>query len=168
MEQDELEVWEAQTSAMVYVYQRDRDPRNPTGYRQVKVGGSGSKRLRITTADRVFNQEQVLEENIHLDPFSNGSLKRVDGGSNDGIMTDEDLTELLGLGEEAFEETVREMDNELTVRRLAEFVQNNGRVTQLEIVRSVIEDRWKVGGTQRTVREMIEAEELAGGEVVSG
>jgi hypothetical protein len=164
---DTIEVWEVQTPSTVYVYQRD--PRDPTGYRQTRVGGpNGTKRLRITTDDREFTEEQILEENTQLNPFRNGALKRVDGGDNAGIVTDEDLAELMTLEPEVFREAVGEMDSELTVRRLYELVQRSGTVVQAEIVRDIIEDRWKVGGTQKTVREMIDAQEQVGGQIVSG
>lgn len=164
-EEKEIEVWEAQTQASVWIYQAD--PRQPTGYRQTRIGGpNGTKRVRISRDDREFTQEQILEENTHLDPFRNGQLKRVDGGSNEGILTDEDLTELLTLGEEAFAETIEEMDSELSVRRLRDLVEARGTVPQFHAINDLIERKYKAGYPQKTVREMELAESQAGGEFV--
>lgn len=161
----EVEVWECQTKATVWVYQSD--PRDPSGYRQIRIGGpNGTKRARISRDDREFTQEQVLDENAHLDPFRNGQLKRVDGASNEGILTDEDLEELLTLGEEAFAETVEEMDSELSVRRLRDLVEAKGTVPQYHVINDLIERKYKVGYPQKTVREMELAQADAGGEFV--
>lgn len=167
---DTIEVWEAQTPAAVWVYQRD--PRASTGYKMVRVGGpNASKRLRITKDDREFTQEQILDENRHHDPFTNGSLKRIDAKNptaNLGIVTDEDLEAFLEFDNAVFEEAVRDIDSELTVRRLKDLVEQRGTVPQHEILREVIEEKWKVGGTQKTVQEMIDAGEAAGGITLSG
>lgn len=168
VDKDTIEVWEAQTASSVWAYQKDA--RDPTGYRMVRVGGpNASKRLRITTDDREFTQEQILDENRHLDPFTNGSLKRIGAGpeGNLGIITDEDLVEYLSFEPDVFEEAVREMESELTVRRLKDLVEARGTVAQHEIVKDIIEERWKVGGTQKTVQEMIDAGEAAGGITLS-
>lgn len=169
-DKDTIEVWEAQTASATYVFQKD--PRSPNGYKTVKVGGpNASKRLRISTDDREFTQEQVLDTNKGDDPFTNGALKRIDTNdpeANVGIVTDEDLEQYLTFAPETFEEAVREIDSELTVRRLKDLVEVKGTVPQFEIVREYIEERWKVGGTQKTVQEMIDAEEMGGGTVLSG
>ncbi len=168
-----METWEITTDGTVWVDKMDaREGR----YVKTRVGGrqGGSRRLHITRDDRRFNQEQVVEEMKHSDPFTNGALVLVSAERADDIdstyhLTTEDLGRLLEIRDTAlFESEVSDIKSELILRRLKELGESQATVAQLEFITELIRERYKVGGTQRTVREMMAAGDMAGGEVLSG
>lgn len=171
-EDSQIEVWEITTGGTVWVWIYDR---RKDEYKQTRVGGSGgggSKKLTISVDDRMYNQEQVIEEHMNLDPFTNGMLRRLSGPELDedtavdtsNHLSSDDLIELLKVrDEEIFGEAVGEITSELVLRRLAEVADKEGTGWQSELVKELIRERWPIGGTQKTVREMIAAGELQGG-----
>lgn len=161
---DRQETWEIQVPGKVTVWKRNRR----TGdYGRATVSGEGPKILHISTDDRLYNQELIPEENARLDPFTNGSLALREDGELKGI-TVVTLRELLTVNDpDLFREALDEhVDNELTIRRLLDLATSEGTVPQVEVLRDIIDERYKVGGTQRTVREMMQESE--GGEVLTG
>ena len=54
----------------------------------------------------------------------------------------------------------RGFESELILRRLAEMSEKMGTLVQVEALRDLVHERYPIGGTQRTVREMLEAEEF--------
>jgi hypothetical protein len=168
-----METWEITTDGTVWVDKMDaREGR----YVKQRVGGrqGGSRRLHITTDDRRFNQEQVVEEMKAYDPFTNGALVLVSAEKADDIdstyhLTTEDLGRLLEIKDrDLFESEVSDIKSELILRRLKELGETQATVAQLEFITELIRARYKVGGTQRTVREMMQAGEMSGGEPLSG
>lgn len=161
---NETETWEIQVPGKVTIWKRNRR----TGeYARASVSGAGPKILHITKDDRLYNQELIPEENGHLDPFTNGALARRDGGKLRGITADT-LRELLSVSDpDLFREAIEDhVDNELTIRRLSDLAASEGTVAQVEVLREVLDENYKAGGTQRTVREMMQESE--GGEVLTG
>jgi len=167
-----IETWETTTEGTTWV--SVMDPREGR-YVKRRVGGrqGGSRRLHISVDDRRFNQEQVVEEMREHDPFTNGQLVLISSDRAEDIdttyhLTNDDLRALLSIKDSAtFESEVADIKSELILRRLVEVAEKDATVAQLEFIRDLIRDRYKVGGTQRTVREMMLAGELAGGEVLS-
>lgn len=170
-----IEVWESVTDGTVWVYVKD--PRDPQGYRKARVGGSiggGSRTLRISTDDRRFNQERVVEEMRSHDPFVNGMLRFVSSGPQiDDIdpryhLADEDLIAMLEVrDQDIFKEAVEEIGSEVVIRRLRAIAERQGTGGQLEIVDNVIDERYRVGHTQKVVREMMDEEAAAAGTILS-
>lgn len=161
-----VEVWEAMTSGTVYVAVFDkRDDR----YVMTSVSGrSGAKKLRIPRDDRIYNQERIPEENVHLDPFQNGQLRRVDDGPVDDSLTaasqltDADLAELLALKDkDLFGAEIERIKSELILRRLQSVAETDGAKWQLDAIQTAVRERYPVGGTQRTAREIFEEERRA-------
>ena len=159
-----METWEIQTAGALTVWKRDK---RSGDYRKERVAATGPKRLRLSRDDREYNQELIPEENAHLDPFTNGMLAQVVGKKLVGI-TREEIIGLLEIKDEAFVRAIAEIDNELTIRRLLELAESDGTVAQVAALREVIDERYRVGGTQRTVREMLDEEDKSGGEVLTG
>lgn len=167
-----LETWEITTDGTIWVWKMDV---RENKYVETRVGGrqGGSRRLHISSDDRRFNQEQVVEEMKEHDVFKNGALVLVSADKADDIdttyhLTADDLRRLLEVkDQEIFEAEVSDIKSELILRRLKEVAEKDATVAQLEFITDVIESRYKVGGTQRTVQEMITAGELAGGEILS-
>lgn len=159
-----VESWEITTGGTVWVWTYDR---REDRYKKTRVGGrSGSKRLHISRDDRKFNQEAVVDEMAHHDPFTNGTLRLLDASTRDDTLnqryhlTQEDLLALLEVkDEDLFKGEINDITSELILRRLYSLAEKHAQVWQLEFVRDLIEARYKAGGTQRTVREMIEAGE---------
>ena len=167
-----METWEITTEGTVWVDKMDiREGK----YVKTRVGGrqGGSKRLHITTDDRRFNQEQIVEEMRGYDPFTNGALVLVSAEKADDIdstyhLTAEDLSRLLEIKDTAlFESEVTDIKSELILRRLKELAETQATVAQLAFISDLISERYRVGGTQRTVREMMAAGEMSGGEILS-
>lgn len=170
------ETWEATGEQTVWVWVADPRARESGGYRKQRVGGSGgSKRLHISTDDRRYNEEQIVDENVDMNVFRNGALIRVDAGAKtaDDVdaryhLTDKDLKELLSVREvEEFTEAVNDITSENIIRRLAALAETEGTGAQKEALKEIVEKRYKKGGTQRTVRELEAAEGILGGEQLS-
>lgn len=167
-----LETWEATTNGTAWVWTFDK---REDKYVKVRVGGrSGSKKLHIRADDRRYNQDQIVDENKSLDVFTNGFLKLLD---NEEQTTDvdrkyhldqDDLIKLLSIKDEGiFKGEVDDITSELILRRLTAVAEKHGQVWQLEYLRDLVEERYKGGGTQKAVREMIVAGELSGGMALS-
>lgn len=154
-----VETWETTTDGTVWVW--IRDPRETQGYKKQRVGGKhgGSRILRITTDDRRFNQEQVVDEMRSHDPFTNGLLRKTDERHVDDVdtrnhLTNDDLLALLEIKDEAtFQSEVGEIHSELIMRRLAALATKNGTRGQDDFINALIEERWRVGGQQQSIRE---------------
>lgn len=160
-----IEVWEITTPGTVYVATYDkRDER----YVQSSVSGTnGARRLRISRDDREYNQERIPEENVHLDPFLNGQLRRVDTGPEDSrlgrnsTLSNDDLKEILSLTDhDLFESTVKDVAGELMLRRLLSIAEDQATRWQYDVVNELVRERYPVGGQQRTARELFEEERL--------
>lgn len=164
------ETWEAQTKSTVFVYRHDKR----TGqYVSTRVGGpNGAQRITLMTADREYHQAMIPEENRHLDPFVNGRLRRVDPGAADGgsqAPANTELLEMLEVREEDDFKTLAEnISDELTVRRLYTAAEATGTVRQVEIVRDIIDERYRVSKGQKVVEEMMNVPDgmLAGSDFV--
>jgi hypothetical protein len=160
MEQDDKqaqEIWETTTGGTTYVHVKD--PRNPNGWVQKKVGGKGSKRITITVEEREFNQELVTYENQHLDPFTNGLLYRVSpktGERSQYEISDEELVALLKGGEdEDFEETITKTASEVILRRMLFLAERNATMHRYNFLKDAIDSRFQIGKTSRVVEEMM-------------
>lgn len=153
-----VETWETTTGGTVWVWVRD--PREAQGYRKQRVGGStGSKILRITTDDRRFNQEQVVDEMLLSDPFTNGLLRKTDEKHVDDViatyhLTNDDLMQLLELKDaDAFEGEITDIHSELVLRRLAALADKHATVGQRDFIQELLEKKYGKGGTQQSIRE---------------
>lgn len=159
-----IETWEITFGGTVWVWTYDR---REDRYIKTRVGGrAGSKKLHISRDDRKFNQEQVVEENKGMDPFTNGALRLIDFASRDETLetryhlTQEDLLGMLEIrDEELFKGEINEIGSELIIRRLQSLAAKHGAAWQTEFINGLIEERYPIGGTQRTVQEMITAGE---------
>lgn len=163
-----IETWEITTAGTVWVWTYDK--RNDT-YVKTRCGGrqGGSKRLHISSDDRRYNQEQVVDEMKSQDPFTNGLLKLVSKERAEDIdatyhLGPENLRDILKVtDEELFRTEVSDIKSELILRRLRDEAETYGTVSQLRFITDLIEERYKVGGTQRTVQEMLNAGEVLAG-----
>lgn len=170
-----VETWEITGEGTAWVWVKD--PREGKMIKQ-RVGGraGGSRKLHISPDDRRFNEEQVIEEMAEHNVFRNGTLRFIsatDGSKPADVdttnqLTLEDMKALLEIrDEDLFRSEVNDLSSELVVRRLKSLAEKDGTNAQNQVLEDLIEERWKVGGTQRTVRELIEAGERIGGQVVS-
>lgn len=154
----DVETWEIQIPGSVWVYRN-----NPvTGlWDQVRANGTvGPKRIQITKRDREYTQVMIRDDRREqLDPFTNGTLAQVVDGEVVGEKTTENIARYLEVKDQAFAEAIEELD-ELTIRRLMDLAMVNGTVPQVDAIRDVIDRKYRVGGTQRTVREMYESGEM--------
>lgn len=170
----DTETWELQTAGTVWIWVKDPKERN--GWKKQRAGGSGgSKRVHITAEERRHNEEQVVDENQAThNIFRNGALMRVDKGAPaDDIDTryhlaDDDLRALIQVRDLAlFSEELSSINSELIIRRLKAIADVDGTMAQVNEIDNLIEMRYKAGGTQRTVQELIDAGEKLGGEQLS-
>lgn len=171
------EIWEIVTQATVWVWLYDR--RNDT-YKKQKISGGpggGSKKLHITVGDRRYNQELVIDEMKGHDPFSNGTLIRLSGpelGDDEEFLdvsnhkTNAQLIAFFAVTDvPLFQEAVAVLESETLIRRLHSLAQKSGLAWQLDIIEAVIDERYRVGGTQPTVAEMIKDRDMQGGQALS-
>jgi len=169
----DVETWESVKgtgTAWVWTYnKRDKD------YVKTRVGGpsGGSRRLRISVADRRYTEEQILEENWAQNPFRNGMLRLVSPAHDPQLdlsnqLTDDELLAFFDIRNEAkFEVKVRGLGSELVLRRLKGLAEQNATLPQLDVLRRVIDERYRVGGTQRAMREYFADEAKTGGEALT-
>ena len=163
-----IETWEITTEGTVWVLVSD--PRDPSGFKKQRVGGraGGSRRLRLSTDDRRYNEEQIVNEMMHHNPFRNGLLRLIDQKHQDDVvttyhLTSDDLATILDIRDEKmFEEAVQGITSELVIRRLAALGEKSATMGQLNYIKDVIEDRYKVGGTQRAVQEIFDDSKSGG------
>lgn len=162
-----VETWEISFEGTVWLWVYDR---REDQYKAQPVGArSGSKTIHMTRDDRKYNQELVIDENRQLDPFTNGQLRLLGSANRDENLdtryhnSNEDLIamfEIRDLG--LFAEAMEEVGSEVILRRLRALADEHATVAQVEILRDLIEKRYPIGGTQKTVREMIEAGDRIG------
>ena len=72
----EIEIWESTTAQTMWINVMDH---LNGGWKQIRVGGDGPKRIQLTVTERRYNQDLTPEENLSLDPFANGALICVQG-----------------------------------------------------------------------------------------
>jgi DNA/RNA endonuclease YhcR with UshA esterase domain len=166
MAKTDIEVWESTVAGTTWIQVEDK--RNG-GYKSQRIGGkgTGTARVTLTRDEREYNQEIIPEGNQHLDPFNNGILVCIKGREENEKgryeLTDDDLKQILAIEQEdVFEETIRGIEIQLPLRRLLDLAEKYSTVPRYRFIRDVIDERYRVGGTQRTVEEMIKAGEKIG------
>ncbi len=151
------ETWETTTGGTVYV--QVKDPRQPGGWRQTKVGGKSAKKLRITVEEREFNQELIPEDNQEHDPFLNGLLVRThpkDAPKGVNELSDADLIEMLQMdSDEVFMEAVKSLASEVVLRRLVALAERHTNLLRLQELQAFVDAKYRVGKTSKVVAEMI-------------
>jgi hypothetical protein len=140
------EKWEIVTEGTVSVWTYNKRDDN---YARSQVGQRHSKFLYITTDDRQYNQEQIPDENVHLDPFTNGTLRllteNVDGDlDTSNHHSSEDLLAMVS-DRSGFSDAIRGIRNELLMRRLLAVTEQEGTVTQVGELRALLHERYPVG-----------------------
>lgn len=163
-----VESWEIACAGSVSLWVYDR--REDSYKKQVVSAHSGSRTLHLTRDDRKYNQELIPDENRHLDPFVNGELRllgsSVDRDENLDVrnhFSNDELTAMFEVRDpDLFAEALEDITSEVILRRLQGLADDNATVTQAEILRELIQARYPIGGTQSTVREMIEAGDRIG------
>lgn len=167
-EEDQIvETWEIAFPGTVWVWIWDR---REDGYKKVQVGQrTGSKSLHITRDDRKYNQELIPEENTHLDPFTNGQLRLLGAADRDENLdtryhySNEDLVGMFEVRDPAlFASEIEDIGSEVILRRMYSLADEHATVAQMDALRDLLQKRYPIGGTQRTVREMYEAGERIG------
>lgn len=167
-EDQAVETWEISFPGSIGVWVYDR--REDQYKRQTISARSGSKTIHMTRDDRKYNQELIPDENRALDPFTNGQLRLLgsaaDRDENLDVRYHYSDTDLVGMFEvrdvALFQEAMEAIGSEVILRRLQGLADAHATVAQVEVLRDIIERRYPIGGTQRTVREMIEAGDRIG------
>jgi hypothetical protein len=162
-----IETWESAVAGTVTVWVYDR---REDRYVKQSVGGrSASKLLHITRDDRKYNQELIPAENAKHDPFTNGALRFTNAATRDESLdlryhyTTEELSQFFEMREMAnFTEAITAIDSELILRRLGDLSEQIGTLAQVEALKDLIRAKYPIGGTQRTVQEMLDAGERLG------
>lgn len=82
----------------------------------------GRRTFMITTAERLITQEKVLDPKN--DPFANGSFRPVNVPdsmtieANPNALADEEIIDILGMGDFAWGEWLKSIDSPATLRRM--------------------------------------------------
>ena len=165
---DEVEIWQSTTESTCWVLVKDKRTNNGWKHRRIAGKNSPGHKIQITREEREFNSEQIPEENDHLDPFRNGALVCTSGRPAEERtryeLTDEDLIGILDIEDDVlFDEAISDIGIELPLRRLQSLAETHSTMTRYIKIRDLIDARYRVGGTQRSVQEMIDAgEKLTG------
>lgn len=154
------EIWEATTGGTTFI--NVRDPRNPRAWIQKSVGGKGTQRITLTIEEREFNQDAVVYESQHLDPFTNGMLYRISpkqGERGQYEVTDEQLVALLqGGSDEEYEQLIENTKSEVVLRRLLFLSDRNATAYRARLLAELVDRRYHVGKTSKVVQEMYDDE----------
>lgn len=153
----QTEVWEATTDGTTWLHKKN--PQIAGTWRQHKVGGRGSKRITLTVEERLHNQELMPYENDYLDPFTNGTLIRVspaEGGERSvSEVSNAQLLELFEISnDDVFASEVGEIGSEVVLRRLLALAEKHASMVRYNMVRDVVEDRYKRNKTQTSVADL--------------
>lgn len=152
----QIEVWEAATEGTTWLHKKN--PQVAGTWKQHKVGGKGSKRITITVEERLHNQDLLIYENQHLDPFTNGTLVRISPESAErgpSEVTDDQLLELFEIGnDDVFASEVGEIKSEVVIRRLLALAEKHTSMVRYNMVRDVVDDRYKKAKTQTSVADL--------------
>lgn len=162
-----IETWETSAPGTTWVWTYDR---REDKYVEQRVGGrEGSGRIHLSRDDRKYNQERIPTENRMLDPFTNGALRLIESSDRDETLdiryhySEADLSEMFEVRDEKlFADMVSEIESELIIRRLLAMAEKSGTQAQTTILKESCDARWPIGGTQATVRAMIEEGERLG------
>jgi hypothetical protein len=169
----ETETWESTTEGTVWVHVKDARVKSGWNVKRVGGPGSGTRKVTLTTEERQYNQDQVLDDNYHLDPFLNGQLVCVKGrpATDKGRyeLSDADMLAILAIeSDEVFTEAVDAIEIELPLRRLLALAEKHAPMVRYEQIKTLIDTRYRVGWSQRSVREMDEAADGVTGHRLSG
>lgn len=142
------EVWESTTGGWVHVH--TKDPSNPRNWIcKKRAGGPGNPKVRLTVEEREYNQSQVAWGNEHLDPFTNGMLRRIepaDGADLEELpnqYSDEDLIKLLTVrSEAAFTKTIEGIESEILLRRLVPLAKKHATNARYEELQQIVKDKY--------------------------
>ena len=149
-----VEIWEATTEQTTWLNLFDN---LNGGWRAARVGGGSgaSKRIQLTVTERRFNQDQIPEECLQLDPFSNGALICVQGEARTANQIDDAaIIALLTGPDEKFIASIDGIKSELLLRRILTISAKHATNERYTYLRDLIDQRYRVGGTQRAMREL--------------
>ncbi len=159
LSQEELtqtEVWEAVADGTTWLHKKN--PQVAGTWKMHKVGGRGSKRITLTVEERLYNQELVPYENEKHDPFTNGTLVRVspaEAERGESEVTDAQLLELFEIGsDDVFSASVEDLKSEVVLRRLLNLAEKHATMVRYNMVRDLVEGRYKRSKTQTSVADL--------------
>jgi len=151
---NEQEVWESNIAGRTYVEITD----HRGAPRMASTLGPG-QRLRISTEDRLRAQERIRV--AEYDPFTNGSLRRIDRDQSEdettvtpNALSEDDLKLIFGLDFEDFVEEVTPL-SEINHRRLKAMAPVHATMQQGQFLDELIEEKYAIGGDTPTYRELM-------------
>jgi hypothetical protein len=149
------EVWETTVEGMTWLQIAD----GRGGVRDVSIGGTVGQRLRILTEDRVINQEVCI--NKDQDPFTNGSLVRIDADQNEDPLTSSPDALSIPAMEEMFNQTGPDFLaslqplGELSLRRMKDMAERvDATASQTRMINEIIQERYPLGGAMPIYDEL--------------
>lgn len=168
---DDVEIWEATTESTIWLHTLDTLAGNGA-WTQRSVGGpNGNRRIHLTVRERRFNQDRIPSSNAHLDPFINGMLIARQGSQQSpNGYTDEQLITLLKMpsdADAAFEQVVQSITSEVLIRRLFGLAERNAPAYRRDWLEDVVDDRYRIGYTQRSLRTDLPEKGVGNGVLIS-
>lgn len=156
---DQVELWEVTSDSTVWIQVRDHVN---GGWRHQRVGGRGAKRIQLTVEERRFNQDMIPDENIGLDPFSNGLLRCLQGdGDNTNAADEKDLVALVQLeDEDEFRRRVEAIDSEVLLRRVVTVAEKAASNPRYLYVKDVVDRRYRPAKSQPSLDPAFKGELL--------
>jgi hypothetical protein len=153
------EIWECQIPGKVYVAVTSGRWGET---KSVSVSGVGQK-MRISTRDRVLNQELVVSAEV--DPFRNGMLVRLDADQQqDSLTASRDALTNAALADifnqytgAEFKAAIEDL-NEVNLRRMKEMCDEiDATASQQKVLDQLIARRYPIGKDSKTYRELKDA-----------
>ncbi len=153
------EVWESTIPGVTWVTVTDRRGAE----RSVKVSGGG--RLRIRVVDREYTEDAILNEASN--PFTNGTLRRIDNMPAEGLSAEEELASgfftdavMVHLLEKQDMEFLAAIDDmpERGVRMLKAYVVTHpaeANLDQSAVLDQVIKEKFTVEGVMPSTAEIL-------------
>jgi hypothetical protein len=149
------ETWVTTGNGKVYVNTTNLEGRTIS----TEVGGRPDAILRITTYDRMRNQETCVDR--VNDPFTNGMLVRMDADQQQdpttkspNALSKDQIEAAFLLSKVEFREMVAEL-GEYNVRRMLELVpEMDATQSQVDCLRETLESKWPIGGAMPIYDEL--------------
>lgn len=150
------ELWETTTDGAIWYVITDQRGRE----KHKRVGGKAGTRIRITTADRELNQDNIIDPD--KDPWHNGFLKRVDkdqsedeATATDQALSTEELMALFAKNGNAFQSAVRGL-NERNCRRMLAIAEDvDASVAQVNFLQEHVTSTYRVQGSMPSHDQMV-------------
>lgn len=143
-----VETWETNVAGSTFVYKYNS---REDIWHKVNVGKGGRRQIQVSVDERKYNHNMVDVDNVSLDPFLNGRLRKIAGAVDESLdltnqLTSDQMKAIAEMGIAAFKKKVTAITSELTIRQLIEVCDEYATVKNLSFIKEYLQEKWPLGG----------------------